>query len=422
LRVGTAGLLGITLADVLHLESLAGPRSRDRGRATGVILVWLGGGPSTIDMWDMMPDAPSEIRGAFRPIATRVSGLQVCEHLPRLAQVMDRVTLVRSLHHGISDHVVSKTYVVTGNRPSPTTDFPSLGSLAARMLAAEPGVPPYLKVGEGESRFGDGPGFLGAAYGPFVVAHGRAGFGQRLEGLSLPEGFSVRELEDRGRLRQAFEKSFRSLDRTELPARLNRFQQQALDILRSDRVAGALEVDREPAVARERYGPTPFGRGALASRRLIEAGVRFVTLSVSSLWDTHDQCFAKLSEKLLPDLDQALSALVSDLEERGLLRQTVVYCVGEFGRTPRINDTVGRDHWPQSMAAVLAGGGFRAGYVHGRTDRLGREPDVDPCAPEDGSATIFDRLGIGPATKLPLAGGREVPLFPGGVVVPQLCD
>jgi uncharacterized protein (DUF1501 family) len=206
-----------------------------------------------------------------------------------------------------------------------------------------------------------------------------------------------------------------------MPSGFHRDPQLALVILRAVRVAGALEVDREPQESRRRYGPTPLGRGALAARRLIEAGVRFVTLAVSGLWDTHTNCFAVLSEKLLPDLDQALSALVGDLEERGLLPQTIVYCVGEFGRTPRINDAVGRDHWPQSMAAILAGGGYKAGYVHGRTDRLGREPDADPCIPEDLSATIFDRLGIGPDTKLPLPSGREVPLFPGGAPISQLC-
>jgi hypothetical protein len=419
LRVGSAGLLGLSLADLLRSESLARPGDQDRGRATGVILIWLGGGPSTIDMWDMKPDAPPEIRGAFRLIATRVGGLQVCEHLPHLAQVMDRVTLVRSLHHAVNDHLVGTSYVMTGNRPSASTDFPSLGSLAARMLPAKPGVPPYLRLGTGV--FSDRPGFLGAAYGPFVVAGGAAGLGGRLEGLSLPEEFSLAELEDRERLRQALERSFRRLDRTEIPSRLNRFQQQALDILRSDRVAGALELDQEPKESRRRYGPTPLGRGALAARRLIEAGVRFVTLALGGVWDTHSKCFPALKDNLLPELDQALSALIGDLDERGLLRQTVVYCVGEFGRTPRINDSVGRDHWPQSMAAILAGGGFKAGYVHGRTDRFGREPDTDPCIPEDVSATIFDRLGIGPETKLPLPSGREVPLFPGGAPISQLC-
>jgi hypothetical protein len=422
LTIGSAGLLGLGLADVLRLEAAGPPRHSRQAGATAMILVWLGGGPSTIDMWDLKPDAPVEIRGDFRPVATSVTGLRICEHMPKLARVMHRATLVRSLHHGINDHAVGSRYMVTGNLPSTSVEYPSLGSIAARMLPAVPGVPPYLSLGEqGFLQGNQGPGFLGVSYGPFVV-NGVPGNGrQRLPGVSLPAGFTLRELEDRDRLRRRFEEGFRALDRSELPARLDKYQQIALDLLRSDKVGEALDVGREPAEVRRRYGDGALARGALAARRLIEAGTRFVTLSLGNEWDTHERNFPTLRDQLLPPLDQALSALLTDLADRGLLKRTIVYCVGEFGRTPKINDKDGRDHWPGSMAALLAGGGFRSGSVYGSTDRVGGEPDSDGCTPEDVSATIFDRLGVGPARKLPL-GGREVALFPGGKVLRQLCE
>jgi Protein of unknown function (DUF1501) len=420
LSIGSAGLLGLGLADVLRLEAAA--PARRPGRATGVILVWLGGGPSTIDMWDLKPEAPAEIRGDFRPIVTNVPGLRICEHLPRLARVMHRATLVRSLHHAINAHDVGSQYLVTGNLPSTSVEHPSLGSAAARLLPGVPGVPPYFSILSGGRISGDGAGFLGASFGPFVV-NGVPGNGRRRPaGLSLPDGFTLRELEDRDRLRRRFEEGFRALDHTELPARLDKYQRSALDLLRSDKVGQALDVGREPAEARGRYGDSAMGRGALAARRLIEAGVRFVTLALSNGWDTHVRNFPALREELLPPLDQTLSALLTDLAERGLLGQTIVYCVGEFGRTPKINEKDGRDHWPGAMAALLAGGGLRPGYVHGRTDRIGSEPDGDGCTPEDVAATLFERLGIGPARKVPMPGGREVALFPGGKVLHQLCE
>jgi hypothetical protein len=414
LKVGTAGLLGLSLADVLRAEAAAGRR----GKANGVILVWLGGGPSTIDIWDLKPDAPEEIRGEFKPIDTKADGVRICEHLPKVAAVMDRCALVRSLHHTITDHGAGARYVATAHPPSAALQYPSLGALAAKLLPAEGGIPPFVTL-DGGAGFPGGAGFLGPAYGPFAVDTGGGRGSPRVEGVALPDGFTTEQLTDRDQLRGAFDTKFRSLDDADLPAGLDRFQQQAVDILRSDRVRKAFDVSAEKAEVREAYGRFPFGHGALTARRLIEAGARFVTVGLNG-WDTHGGNFRTLSQQLLPQLDRVLAALVSDLHERGLLETTVIYCAGEFGRTPRVNSNAGRDHWPRSMAVFLAGGGVKGGTAYGRTDANGMAPDVDPCSPADVAATVFSLLGIEPAREIRTATGRPLPVFREGKVLEPL--
>jgi hypothetical protein len=432
LQVGAAGLLGLTLADVLRAE--AGREGSTRKRATGVILVFLDGGPSHIDMWDLKPEAPLEIRGEFRPVATSVPGLQVCAHLPKLAKVMDRVTVIRSLHHVINDHSAGSRYVLAGRLPSPSADPPALGALAAALLQPGFGMPAAvtLKTGANSNIEGKaGPGGLGAVYSPLQIGLSGGTGGSRPAGFSLPDALSVAELENRERLRRELDRSFARLDRTEMPARLDRFQQQALDILRSDKVRRALDVDTEPLSVRRAYGITGEGyrlsgdepalaRALLTARRLIEAGARFVTVGAQAdlVWDTHKYAFESLRSALLPTLDRGLPALIADLDARRLLDKTVVYCVGEFGRTPKINTAAGRDHWPQAMAALVAGGGFRRGHVYGATDRNGTAPTRDPCTPADMAATIFDRLGFPPAHRPKTL--RDTAIFPEGRVLSGL--
>jgi hypothetical protein len=435
LTIGSAGLLGLTLPDLLRQEARATSPQRRR-RAQGVILVWLGGGPSTIDMWDLKPDGPDGIRGEFRPIRTRAAGIQVCEHLPRLAGVMDRCTLVRSLHHSIPEHGSGDIFIQTGHPPAPLFQYPSLGSLAAYLLPPNRGIPPYFRFAQpGAVVSVSRAGYLGGAYNPCVVEHtgspnadprfpieSAAQF--RLEGVALPQGFTAAQLRDRARLRNQFDARFRALDHADLPATLDRFHQEALDILGSPRVRQAFDLSREPRAGREAYGRNLFGQTLLAARRLIEAGARCVHVNAqvpgsaaSSTWDTHSDNFRALRTSLLPWLDQGLAALVADLGARGLLDSTLVYCVGEFGRTPRINNQAGRDHWPRSMAALLAGGGLRAGYVHGRTNRTGEDPDRDPCSPADVLATIFHLLGFEPHHEVPTPSGRRLPIFRQGRVI-----
>jgi Protein of unknown function (DUF1501) len=335
----------------------------------------------------------------------------ICEHLPKLAKVMDRCTLVRSLCHSISAHGPGTVYMATGNRPGPALEYPATGALAARLLPPRRGVPPYVTFAalrDGVS--GTGPGYLGPAFGPFEIEGDPARGTLQSRGVSLPAEFAPRDLEAREALRDRFDRGLRALDSAEVMAGLDRFHRQAAEILLSDRVRAALDLSREPDALRDDYGRTTLGQGALAARRLIEAGARFVTLGFGG-WDTHGNNFRALNNRLLPPLDKAISTLVRDLESRGLLDETVVVCAGEFGRTPRVNTTAGRDHWSRSMAVLLAGGGFPGGAVYGSTDDRGTAPARDACSPDDLAATLFRRLGFGPRHEVSSAGGRPIAIF-----------
>jgi Protein of unknown function (DUF1501) len=430
LRIGTAGLIGLGLPQFLELETRARATAPDTGRrprAQSVILIWLTGGPATIDMWDLKPDAPDGIRGEFSPIATRAEGVQVCEQLPRMAGVMDKCTLVRSLAHTIPEHGLAVTFMTTGNRPTPVLRYPALGSLIARMSPAESGAPSF--VGFRESRIaqnGSVAGYLGTAYDPFelevsIVRVNPFEAAVDTRGVMLPANFTLDQLANRNDLMRSFDRLCDAADRrADLVDGLDAFHRQALDILRSRRTREALDLGRETPAVRTRYGQTLFGQGCLAVRRLVEAGARFVTLGTGENWDTHLQNFSLLRNNLLPSFDQPLSVLLQDLDDRGLLDSTIVYCAGEFGRTPRINANAGRDHWARSMAVLLAGGGFKRGYVHGSTDAQGMAPATDPCTPDDIAATIFHQLGIDPHQELMTPSGRPVQLFREGHVLPGL--
>jgi hypothetical protein len=414
LKFGAAALPGLDLAGLLRLE--ASGAVPDRARAKSVVMIWLAGGPATIDMWDLKPAAPENIRGEFKPIAASVPGVRICEHLPRTARVLDRCALVRGLHHNLPEHGLGTRYMTTGNRPSPALEYPALGCLASRLMPAPPGVAPYVSF---SSFRGPGPGYLGTAYSGFEVEGNPQDAVRRLQGVSLPPGFSVDELAGRDRLRAAFDAAFKRLDRLDLAASLDTFHQQALDILRSDKTRRAFDVEKEPKQLRGEYGSSPIGHAALVGRRLIEAGVRFVTLGLGG-WDTHAGNFRALRDRLLPQLDQSLSALIADLDTTGLLETTIVYCAGEFGRTPAVNGQAGRDHWAGSMAVLLAGGGIKRGYVHGSTDAQGMSPASDPCSPDDISATIFRCLGVPPQTEVQTTAGRPIAIFRDGKVLDKL--
>jgi hypothetical protein len=428
LKIGAAGLFGLSLPQLLRLEAHATPAQVGARKANAVILVWLAGGPATIDMWDLKPDAPDGIRGDFKPIATKADGVQISEHLPRMAQVADKYTLVRSLAHSIPAHGPGTVYMTTGNKPTPALQYPALGSLTTKLLPAERGVPPYVTFSDLRGGSAGQSGYLGTAYNPFVVegvgGAPKGGKGaaanMRVRGITLPSGFTLEELENRERLLKGFDGAFRQADQAaDLVDGLDTFHKQALEILRSDRTRQAFDLAREPEALRERYGPDGFGQGALAARRLVQAGVRFVTLSLGG-WDTHAKNFEALSKRLLPRLDQTLSALLEDLSNQGMLGQTIVYCAGEFGRTPKVNKNAGRDHWARSLSVVLAGGGFKGGFVYGGTDAQGMAPATDACTPDDVSATLFHCLGLDPHQELTTPTGRPVQLFREGQVLPKL--
>jgi hypothetical protein len=428
LQIGSAGLLGLSLPTLLRSEAVAADGKK--AKAKGVILIWLAGGPATIDMWDNKPEAPEGIRGEFKSIDTKATGIQFSECLPKMAEQADKVTVVRSLAHTIPSHGPGTVFMTTGNKPTPALQYPSLGSLCAKLLTVEKGVPPYVSFQDLRNGTAGGSGYLGAAYNPFGVENGSGGGGgkpggggggnMQVRGITLPKDFTLEDLEKRDKLLKGFDNGFRELDsKGNIVEGLDAFHQQALDVLRSDRTKKAFDLAKEKDTVRDAYGKNQFGQGVLAARRLIEAGVRFVTISTGG-WDTHGQNFNALKTRLLPNLDVTLATLIKDLDERGMLNDTIVYCAGEFGRTPKINKNAGRDHWARSMACVVAGGGLKRGYAHGTTDASGMAPATEACTPDDVASTIFNQLGIDSHQELQTPTGRPVQLFREGKVIEKL--
>jgi hypothetical protein len=434
LKIGTAGIMGMTLPQLLRLEAQARAAGGEAGlakrKATSVIMVWLPGGPATIDMWDLKPEAPEGIRGQFKPINTKVDGIQISEHLPKMAEVTDKATIVRSLCHTIPSHGIAATWMTTGNKPTPAQAYPSLGSLATKLLPADPGVPPYVTFNELRNGTVGQAGYLGTAYNPFVV-EGAGGTGKggkgggggnslRVRGITLPTGFTLAELENRDKLLASFDSSFKAADKaSDLADGLDAFHKQALEILRSDKTKKAFNLGEESQALRDRYGVDPFGQGALAARRLVQAGVRFVSISGGG-WDTHSNNFDALKNRNLPMLDRTLASLIQDLSDNGMLDSTIVYCAGEFGRTPKVNQRAGRDHWARSQSVVLAGGGFKRGFAYGSTDAQGMDPATERCTPDDVASTIFHCLGLDPHQELMSPAGRPLQLFREGKVLNKI--
>lgn len=399
LQVG--GLLGLSFPQLLRAEALQTKATRKS--AKNVIQIWLSGGPSTIDMWDMKPDAPQAVRGEFQSIETSVPGLRICEHLPEMAKVMHHCSLIRSLKHSIPAHGPGSQYVITGHLPSASTVYPSLGSVTARMLGAQTGIPPYVAFGGPAAR---GAGYLGSAWNPFEVDETS---GAVPMGVTLGDEGDMDAFKRRVALRNAFDHRFDALNSDRIAGGLAVFQQQAVEVLQRDSIRKALDLGTIPVKTVERYGSAEIGRNALRARRLAEAGVRFVTVSMEG-WDTHVNNFTALRNSLLPQLDRALSSLIEDLQQRGMLGDTIICCLGEFGRTPQINGTKGRDHWPGAMSLVIAGGGFKPGLVYGSTDSSGMSVTEGAMTPADLAATILNQLGIDPHLSTTTASGRTMPI------------
>lgn len=371
LRIGAAGFMGLTLPNLLRLEAQAkateGAQALNKRKATAVILLNQGGGPPTIDMWDLKPDAPENIRGEFKPINTKVEGIQIGEHLPKMAKTIDKVTLVRSLTHTLPVHGIAAEWMFTGNVPTPVLWYPHLGSLAARLLPNVKGVPPFVRFGgEGNTPAVRPGGYLGPAFNPFSAQV--AGGGKevkpnsvQLRGVTLPTSFPLEELENRDKLLANYDRGFQAAERaSDLADGMDAFHQKALDLLRSDATRQAFNLANEPPALLQSYGLNGSGMALLVARRLVEAGARFVSVDIVGTgmvggWDLHANNFNLLKTSQLPVLDAGLSTLLQDLDDRGMLDTTIVYCCGEMGRTPQINKDAGRDHWSRTQTVVLAG-------------------------------------------------------------------
>ena len=436
LQVGAAGIMGLTLPNLLRLEAQAkaadGAKALNKRKATAVILLNQGGGPPTIDMWDLKPDAPDNIRGPFKPISTKVEGIQIGEHLPRMAKTIDKVTLVRSLTHSIAAHGVADLWMMTGHAPTPVLRYPHMGSLAARLLPNEKGVPPFVRFGgSGNTPPVRAGGYLGPAFNPFSAQV--AGGGKevkpnsvQLRGVTLTSSFPLQELEDRDKLLANFDRGFQADERaSDLADGMDAFHQKALDLLRSEKTRQAFNLEKEPQAQLQSYGLNGSGMALLVARRLVEAGARFVSVDIVGTgmvggWDLHANNFNLLKTSQLPVLDAGLSTLLADLDDRGMLDTTLVYCCGEMGRTPQINKDAGRDHWSRTQTVVLAGGGIRRGSVYGSTDAKCMDPASAACSPDDVAATIFHCLGFEPTHELMTTTGRPVQLFREGKVLHKI--
>ncbi len=425
LHVGFLTALGIGLDDAFRWRARAADASGGpRGRARSCILLWLDGGPSHLDTFDPKPGAPVEVRSPFGTVASAIPGVHLCEHLPRTARALGDVALVRSLTHELGNHDTGTRFLLTGRRPNPALEYPSLGSVVARRAGLEAALPPYVAI-PGDSVGGQssaaGPGYLPAAFSAFSVGNDPG----RVRDLSPPAGVSFGRTERRREMRARLDAFSRAGQEAGAVRDRDAFYEQAYRLLASPGARGAFDVDREPAPVREAYGRSKLGTGCLLARRLVEAGTRFVTV-VDTGWDTHGQIARELPDSRfpgsgkLPALDQAYSALLADLRRRGLLESTLVVLMGEFGRTPKLNAAGGRDHWPRAGFACLAGGGIRGGQVLGATDAFGESPTERPVGPPDLAWTILELLGIDPATEWTTPAGRPVRLLDEGSLIREL--
>jgi hypothetical protein len=396
LRVGAFGFLGLATKDLLAWADPA-------ASAKSCVLIYLNGGPSHIDMFDLKPDAPAEIRGEFKPIATAVDGLRICEHLPRLAKMMDRCALVRSLTSLEGNHDRATHTMLTGWHPSPALAYPSMGSVTAKESGAASGLPHYICVPSAPDFAG--AGYLTAAFEPFVAGLDRV--------RDLEPSVPAERLDRRRRMLADLE---RLSDRLETDAARDANVAQAWKLLATNEARAAFDLSREKPETRGRYGPKTLGGACLLARRLVEAGVRFVTVNDAG-WDHHQNLFREMSATFpgkLPELDMAVSSLLTDLEERGLLQTTLVVVMGDFGRTPKLNSIGGRDHWPRASSVLFAGGGIKRGVVHGATDAWGELPAEDAVEPEDIVATMYRCLGIDAKKEYRTSTGRPVKVLAKG--------
>ncbi len=432
LQVGGIGLFGLSLPRLLGAEA---HRAAAKSRADACILLFLNGGPSHLDMWDMKPAAPAEVRGEFKPIATTVPGVQFSEHLPRLSRWMHHCTLVRSVHHSVNNAHAAAVYagltghdrgeIGGGTKP---TDYPAIGSVVGLCRPPETPVVPYVSMPYITAEGAGGPpqpgffgGWLGRTYDPlFMLRNPNA------PDFNLPElGWSSDLSADRRQARRLLMNTLDAATSKQRPQQeMNAFQARAFDLLNSPTTRQAFQLDREPPAVRDAYGRNIYGQSVLLARRLIEAGTRVACISwapdANATWDTHGNNFKKLKGELLPQLDAALPSLLSDLRERGLLERTLVAVMGEFGRSPKINPGAGRDHWNFCYSLLLAGGGLKGGFVHGASDKIGARPSSCPVRPADVIATIYECLGIPPETELRDRLDRPYTLVPWGAPLHEL--
>jgi len=428
-QIGFSGALGLSLPAVLRASPVR--------QADSCIVIFLNGGPSHLDMWDMKPDAPAEVRGEFKPIATSQPGIQICEHLPRLAKQMHRCTLVRSVHHSVNNaHAAAVHCALTGQDRGETggggakpTDHPAIGSVLGSRRPPATAMVPYALLPYVTKEGAGGPpqpgfygGWLGRQHDPLLVLRDPNAADFQVPELVLPDETSANRLQARKDLLSALATPKKP---DAAAAEADGLRRKAFDLLTTPAMQRAFRMDQEPPKVRDAYGRNIYGQSVLLARRLIEAGTRLACISwapdANSTWDTHGGNFNKLKGNLLPALDAALPSLLGDLVDRGMLDRTLVVVMGEFGRSPKVNkDQGGRDHWNFCYSLMLAGGGIKGGHVHGASDSIGGRPSRQPVVPADIVATIYQCLGIPADLELRDSQNRPYPLVPWGSAIPDL--
>lgn len=423
LRVGGLSALGLTLANFFRAQAVAqenAPAAQNR-RNVNCILMWMQGGPSHIDTFDPKPDAPLEIRGEFNTIQTRQPGVRIVEHFPLLAQQFDKLSLIRGHDpqngsHGVADHIM-----MTGHRFNPALPFPCFGSVVAKERGYRDGMFPFVQMGRAiDRRFNGGiGGFLGDQYNPFEVHDDPSSPNFRVRDLSIPDEADRRRLERRYTMLQEMDRYQRDMEANATVQARDAFYERAHALITSPAAKRAFDLGQEPDRVRDQYGRNSLGQSCLLARRLIESGVHFVTVTDGG-WDTHVQNFRSLKDRLLPRLDRAYAALLADLDTRGLLENTLVVWFGDFGRTPVVNPSAGRDHWSTAGVATMGGGGIRTGLTVGATNARAEVVVDTPVRPQDLAATIYHALGIPLNTWYRAQDGRPIELVPTGRPVRQL--
>lgn len=422
LKVGSLTALGLGLTDWLRLRAAAPASIPEKRTARSCILIWLDGGPSHLDTFDLKPEAPTEVRGPFKPRSTKVPGMQISEFMPETARITDKLTIIRSMTSPLGEHNFGSHYMLTGYKPSPALVYPSMGSMVAHTRGGQRVLPPYVAVGNRPNGM-TGPGYLPASDGPFVLDGDPSRPDFKVQDLDLYPEVTDARLRRRREYLSALD-GFSHAVETSADKATPEFE-QAYRLVTSPEAKRAFDLSEEKPAVRKRYGGKTLGPSCLMARRLVERGVPFVTVTDRG-WDTHNGLYTRLREGYtggsvgkVPTLDRALSALVEDLDERGLLDETLVLVMGEFGRTPKLNTAGGRDHWPRVFSVVLAGGSVPGGQVIGKSDGVGESPADRAVTPSDLARTIYTILGVDLDLELS-TGGRPVRVNAHGQLIKEL--
>jgi len=418
LTVGAIGGLGLTLSDLFRLQARADQKKYDfiEAKAQSVIHIFLPGGMAHQESFDPKPYSPIEYRGEMKTIKTN-TGEEFCETLPKLAQVADKIAVIRSMTHGEAAHERGTHNMFTGYRPSPALTYPSMGSVVSHEYGPRNNLPPYVCVPNVPNEFASN-GYLSSSFAPFSLGADPASGGFKVQDLNMPNGVNDQRFARRRSALEAVNDYFSKRDKSDNVGAMNTFYERAYNLISSPSAREAFNIDAEPAAVRDEYGRNTAGQRLLMARRLVAAGVRFVSLTYGG-WDMHTGITAGMRGQM-PALDQGLSALIRDLDRAGLLKSTMIMVSSEFGRTPKINGTAGRDHWPKVFSVMLAGGGIKGGLIYGSSNATASEPEQDPVEPGDLATTIYHQLGIVADKELMAPGDRPIEIIDGGKLIKEL--